>query len=63
MGIQNEIIIPVSADHSSICKFESSSNPVYKQIKSLIAEFVKEGPPIVEKRRELSPQASEKNRQ
>lgn len=55
--IEKEISIPVNADHSLTCKFESSSNPLYKQVKNLIAEFVKEESTIVEKRRQVSPKA------
>ena len=43
MGIENEILIPMSTDHSSICKFESSDDPLYRQIKGVIDEFVKQG--------------------
>jgi len=33
MGIESEILIPMNADHSSICKFESSDDHQYKQLK------------------------------
>jgi hypothetical protein len=48
MGIENEIFIPMNADHSSICKFESSDDHHYKQLKGVIHEFVKKGPVALE---------------
>ncbi|KAL9628880.1 MAG: hypothetical protein Q9164_007118, partial [Protoblastenia rupestris] len=49
MGIEDEILIPMSASHSSICKFESSNDSSYKQIKGVIDEFIKQGLRKVEK--------------
>ena len=54
MGIQNEVLLPLNADHSSICKFQSSDDPLYKHVKGLINEFVQEGPNILATRRQRS---------
>ena len=54
MGIENKILIPMSADHSSICKFESSDDPLYKQVKGVIDELVKKGLRILEMRQQMS---------
>ncbi|KAL8739111.1 MAG: hypothetical protein Q9181_000222 [Wetmoreana brouardii] len=54
MGIENEILLPLSADHFSICKFQSSDDPLYKQVKGLINEFVKKGVVILASRRQMS---------
>ncbi|KAI4123352.1 MAG: hypothetical protein LQ338_005305 [Usnochroma carphineum] len=54
MGIENEILLPLSADHSSICKFQSSDDPLYRQVKGLINEFVKKGVSILASRKQMS---------
>ena len=54
MGIESEILIPMNADHSSICKFESSDDHQYKQLKGVIHEFVKKGQDVLEKRQQTS---------
>lgn len=54
MGIGNEILLPVNADHSSICKFRSSDDPLYKQLRGLINELVKKGVSILASRKQMS---------
>ncbi|KAL8922320.1 MAG: hypothetical protein Q9172_003612 [Xanthocarpia lactea] len=54
MSIENEILLPLNADHSSICKFQSSDDPQYKQVKGLINEFVMKGPIILASRKQMS---------
>lgn len=50
MGIENEILIPMNADHSSICKFGSSDDHQYKQLRGVIHELVKKGLDTLEKK-------------
>jgi hypothetical protein len=54
MGIENEILIPMNADHSSICKFESSDDHLYKQLRGVIHELVKKGLDTLDKRQQTS---------
>ena len=54
MGIENEILIPMNADHSSICKFESPDDHHYKQLRGVIHELVKKGLDTSDKRPQTS---------
>lgn len=43
IGIQNEILFPVAADHHTICKFGSAESQAYKAVGSHVASLVKSG--------------------
>lgn len=40
LGITNEVIIPVNADHVSICKYESVGSEIYKLVLSQIKKLI-----------------------
>lgn len=43
MNIDNELVSPMGADHSSLCKFPNATNPRYELVKHALEELVAYG--------------------
>jgi hypothetical protein len=50
MGIENELLKPMNADHSSICKFESINDPLYISFLNTLLELVADAERVVPER-------------
>ena len=50
MGIEGEMLRPMNADHSSICKFKDADDPLYDSVLSVLKEIIGDAGRFLESR-------------
>ena len=50
MGIEGEMLRPMNADHSSICKFKDADDPLYDSVLSVLKEMIGDAGRFLESR-------------
>ncbi|KAI9860949.1 MAG: hypothetical protein M1813_005628 [Trichoglossum hirsutum] len=55
MGIEGEMLRPMNADHSSICKFKDANDPLYDSVLSVLKEMIGDAGRFLESRVSANP--------